>query len=995
MRRWPIDRYLLLLPAVAAVLAAAGAVALAFAPPGARALAWSWLLVAGVGCGVSLGIARATTARLLLLERWLAHAFADTEAPLAHGTGADLLSRLTERVQAGMQRVRARALHQQRSAEFLEFAQIAGGFGVFDLDLVTAQVMATPLFFDLAGLPSRQAIVARDHWLATVHPEDYESLVATLNDAITGDGRLEREYRTLRTDGSSRWLLMRGRVLKDLEGLPARAIGTVTDVTERHRLEEHLRYARESLDMAQRIANVATFDVQLERGAVITSGNFHALLGVSPHTPPTDLAAHLERIHPEDRPAVRACLSGDADAVAAVEFRVLHEERTEWLELCVRTTRDRAGQPVRLTGAIQLITHYKRAAEATREAMQAAESANRAKSQFLANLSHEIRTPMNGVIGMAQVLAETTLSAEQREYAEIIRSSAQALLVLLNDVLDLSKIEADHLELEHIEFNLRDVLYETASALALQATVKGLEIVADVDPRLPFTLHGDPGRIRQILINLLGNAIKFTHEGYIVLEVRVTSVDASRHTLTLAVRDTGIGIPEDRLDRLFQAFTQVDASTTRQYGGTGLGLAIVKRLAELMGGEAGVTSLPGVGSTFWVTLQLESSTVQPQIPALGADRRVLLVDDNAASLAALASKLTVFGFTVRPAASVEEALAVLATDTAFDVVVVDELMPVRGGLDLLAHLRSVPQLKRVPCILMSLLGLEESPLALEHRPDAVARKPLRGATLSRLIDRLLSGGATPAATARRTEPSGEPIPAGARVLLVEDHPVNQRVAERLLRKLGASVRIAHHGAEALERLAEAPADLVLMDCQMPVMDGFTATRLIRERELAQGLPRVPIVALTANVMREDRERCLAAGMDGHLGKPIEPHQLAECLRRFHRPAADPLVDVAALRDLVGDDADFERELIDTFIASGDRCLADIVTALDAQDLETIGKRAHALKGASANIHAHGLVAAASQVESAARGGSVRRLDELVRALGRMLQAVNAELRRAG
>jgi PAS domain S-box-containing protein len=1009
--------------------------------------------------------------------------------------------------------------------DFLEFAQAAGGFGVFDLDLLTGDISGTPLFFELVGLPNRKDCLARSEWVTTIHPEDVESVVLALGTAIGSGAKYECEYRTLLPTGEVRWLASRADIVPDEAGEPARAIGTLSDITARKELEEKLRYTTESLNIAQAAAGLATFDFNFARNTRICSENFHTLLGIPPSTKLDDLNLLISRVHPDDvarlraapidttpeepsyrceyrvmvdggerwigekatvsrnkfgdvsritgavvdisdlkrteaaldsiesryQRAVRGTQDGlwefdlvngvswvgqrleemlgygegdlcgsstrwnelihadDRAAVAVayenhlrhravydVEFRLRHRDgHYEWMRSRAQAERAVDGTPLRMAGSMQLITDRKLAEQATLDAKLAAEAANRAKSNFLANVSHEIRTPMNGVIGMAQILAETNLNATQREYVDIIRGSAQALLSLINDVLDLSKIEAERLELEHVDFDLRDVIYETVSAMALQSAVKGIELIVDIDSAMPILVRGDPGRLRQIIVNLLGNAIKFTHEGYVVLHAAGTVDAQGRATLRIEVTDTGIGIPADRLDRLFKSFSQIDSSTTRHYGGSGLGLSIVKRLAELMGGAAGVRSEPGRGSSFWVTIVVDSLQKEPYREPVGLFRRILVVDDIPASRHSLAKKLRLSRFETVSVGGVDEALEQLAQDPAFDLVLADELMPVKGGLDLLAALRTDPRLASLPFILLSLFGAEHDAMGRACRPDAVGLKPIRAAALTSLIDQVLTGNMT-----RKTLPPPtmgiNPTLKGHRILLVEDNPVNQRVAQHLLQKLAADVTLANNGADALERLAESPYDAVLMDCQMPVMDGFTATRRIRESERQSGHgKRLPIIALTANVMSEDRENCIAAGMDAHLSKPIEPAQLIDCLSRYLKPYDErPPVDMNALRELTGGDTEFERELVETFVSSGDQCLADIASALHTRDFDTIGKRAHALKGASANIHAQALAAAASTLENAARRNSADQIDRLVRELREKLQAVNAELRMA-
>ena len=1050
-------------------------------------------------------------------------AYIPTPVSDVDGTCGDELERLTQRLNTAIRYGREREVKLRHSTEFLEFAQIAGGFGVFDLDLILAQVTGSPLFFTLLGLPKASGSCTRDEWLTCVHPEDFERFVADLNGAILTATPFQCEYRVLHVDGSHRWLATRGHLVHDAEGLPARAIGTVTDITERKQLEVSLRYSTQSLGLAQAVAGIATMDLDFDRKSWVASDNFHELLGIPNAVKLDDLYGQRAAVHPEDRERVQraafettrenpnyrceyrvqlangtlrwlaetatvargrdggigrimgACVDithlkhteaaldtiekrlartmrGTRDGVweldirgnsawfgprfeellgygtgelelsrarfdelihpecralvtaiiddhlhkdtpCDVETRVLHRAgHYEWVRLRAQAERDALGNALWLAGSMQLITDRKLAEQAALDARLAAEAANRAKSNFLANVSHEIRTPMNGVIGMSQMLAETALDATQREYVDIIRGSAQALLSLINDVLDLSKIEAGRLELECVSFDLRDVIYETVAVLALQAAAKGLELVVDI-AHIPVLSRGDPGRLRQIILNLIGNAIKFTHEGHIVLSASACTSTAGVTQLRIEVTDTGIGIPVDRQDRLFKTFSQVDSSTTRHYGGTGLGLSIVKRLAELMGGDVGVVSRVGRGSTFWVTVAIEHLPEQPAARSVGRDRRILIVDDLAAVRESLTMKLRAYHFVILTATSVEDALRVLDAH-AVDLVVADELMPDRGGLELLGALRAEPRHAKLPFVLMSLFGTEHDLDQWPYRPDAVGFKPMRGSKLADLLMSVLTGSA-PRLTLPHEPITPTPAYRGQRILLVEDNPVNQRIAQRMLQKLALHVTLANNGAEALERLQEASFDAILMDCQMPVMDGFTATRHIREREAAEDIGRhTPIIALTANVMTEDRENCMSAGMDAHLGKPLEPSKLADCLGRYLKEDTAMDVDLAALKELTGGDTEFERELIDTFVSSGDKCLAEIVAALRISDLDTIGKRAHALKGASANMHAHTLSTAASNLENAARSNSLLELDGLVRQLTEKLNAVNAQLIKA-
>jgi len=1098
----------------------------------ARSLAHDRALVAAcLGAAVAALLlaawraAGALSVRLSSLRESVAYLLDRRSLPVGEdGRSGDEIQLLSNRLHRAIYHRRERDSQLRRSSEFLEFAQAAGGFGVFDLDLVTGQVTGTPLYFELLGLTNPHCLFTRDDWLATIHPQDFEALVEQLNAAIAANGKFCAEYRSLRLDANPRWLAVRGQVIVDEEGFATRAIGTVTDISERKHLEESLRHSTESLNVAQAVAGVASMDLDLGRKRLVASANFHEILAIPATIALDDLDGHLTAVHPDDRERIRAApfatspeapfyrceyrvvledggerwiaetahvahdeagklsritgslvdvthlkrteaaldslekrlartVRGTRDGVweldipaktvwfgprfeellgyspgafewslarfeelihpedrhAArrvmrnhlrrgtpfdVELRVRHRTgHDEWVRLRAQVERNAAGKATWLAGSMQLITDRKLAEQAALDAKLAAEAANRAKSTFLANMSHDIRTPMNGVIGIAQMLSETSLDADQREYVQIIQGSAQGLLSLINDVLDLSKIEAGRLDLECVPFNLRDVAYETVAVMGMQAARSGIELIVDIRD-MPVRLRGDPGRLRQILLNLVGNAIKFTHEGYVAVSATEVLRDGTP-MLRLEVADTGIGIPADRIDRLFKTFSQVDSSTTRHYGGSGLGLSIVKHLAELMGGEVGVASEPSTGSTFWVTTPLNPMPVQPAAGPAGAGHRILIVDDIPASRESLESKLNFCGFEAVTAASVEAALEILERGDRFSLILADELMPGRGGLELLATLRGDLKFAHLPFVLLSLFGAEHEIDRWPHRPDAIAAKPIRAPKLTALLLGVLSG--EPARLAPGpTRPPAAPLFRGRHILLVEDNPVNQRVARRVLQKLAAQVTVANNGAEALERIAETAFDAVLMDCQMPIMDGFTAARRIRATERATGGgARVPIIALTANVMSEDREQCIAAGMDAHLGKPLDPGQLADVLCRYVKTDVAPAaVDLDALHELTGGDADFERELVATFVESGDRCLLDIAAALARSDLETIGKKAHALKGASANIHAHTLSAAAAHLEQAARSRAVHEIEGLVRELGERLSSVNAQLAKA-
>jgi PAS domain S-box-containing protein len=843
----------------------------------------------------------------------------------------------------------------------------------------------------------------------------------------TGRPVIGKEEKETWEDGRTTWVSTTKLPLRDSEGKIIGTFGISRDTTERKQAEESVRASEALYHSLVEYLPQNIFRKDLNGRFTFANRKFCAILGkpleqIVGKTDydffPKELA---EKYRADDVEVVRTGKMFDT-----VEEHVTPDGSKLYVQVVKTPVHGPDGEIVGTQCIFWDVTDKKRYEQELQAAKAAAEAANRAKSEFLANMSHEIRTPMNGVIGMTDLALDTELSLEQREYLTMVKASADALLSVINDILDFSKIEARKLELENAEFDLRDSLGDTMKALALRAQQKGLELACYIPAAVPDALIGDAGRLRQVLINLIGNAIKFTEEGEVVVHVEASGQGTgdreqqkqqesdslspvpcplSPVELHFSVKDTGCGIPAEKLDRIFEAFEQADTSTTRKYGGTGLGLTISTQIVELMGGRVWVESEPGKGSTFQFTARFDVQTGPSRSKAMRRPEEllnmpVLIVDDNATNRRILQEMLS--NWRMRPTvvdsgrAALAEMQRAVDNGEPFPLVLLDAMMPEMDGFTLATEIKQRPEFAGAVLMMLSSAGQAGDGARCRRLGiETYLTKPIKQ---SDLLDAILNALNLAFHHDQRHEPPIQPPHAATRplrILLAEDNAVNQMLAVRLLEKRGHTVVVVANGKQAVSEAESDRFDVVLMDVQMPLLNGFEATAAIRAREAGSG-KRIPIIAMTAHAMKGDREKCLAAGMDAYVSKPVQAAEMFEAIASVIPPdmRVNELPAVwnrAKALAHVGGDSELLRELAALFIAECPDRMADIRAAVEQTDAAKLRLAAHTLKGAVGNFAADAAREAAERLETMGRRSEFTGASEATAALESELERLKSAL----
>lgn len=812
-------------------------------------------------------------------------------------------------------------------------------------------------------------------------------------------------------DGSTMWMEIRASFLRDAEGKPIGILGVTRDIEDRKRAEQELEGTKEKYRLLTENATDLIWQMDLD-------GKFTFVSQAVKHYgyEPDEWIGHslLEILPSHERELFIQRVANTSKSLSPEQYEVqmlCKDGALVDMDVSVTTVAEN-GVPVRVQGISRDVTQRKAAEEALKIAKESAESANQAKSEFLANMSHEIRTPMNGIIGMTELALDTELNKTQREYLNAVKTSSDALLTLINEILDFSKIEARRIEFESIDFSLRDKIGDTLETLALRAHEKGLELAYHVPGDVPDKLIGDPGKLRQIITNLVGNAIKFTDKGEVVVEAEIESKENKNVLLHFSVRDTGIGIPKDKHDEIFEPFSQGDDSTTRRYGGTGLGLTISKTLIEMMNGRIWVESEADKGSTFHFTVGFQMQENQSDsIHKAGIEKlqglTVLVVDDNATNRKILREVLN--NWKMKPTvvdsgkAAIAEMERASKAGKAFRLVLLDAHMPEMDGFMLAEHINSSFDMTGITILMLSSAGQYED--TARCRSVGISRYLVKPIKQSELLDAMLTvlyPDKTIATASDHSDNSiSQPRPHKQQnILLAEDNVVNQKLAVAILEKHGHRVVVANNGEEAIAAFKENKFDVVLMDVQMPKLDGLEATAAIRKIEQSTG-GHVPIIAMTAHAMKGDKERCLSAGMDGYLSKPIVSAQLLKTIGDdYIQPInaetdivmqTEHAVDAKALIARVDGDKELLSELIGHFIDSYPKLLSDIEAAITLGNTDELAKAAHKLRSSAGKLEGKGMVKATIRLEAIANAGSLTRARDIYFEIKKEVERMRQEL----